>query len=124
MPAPLDSAPVFVRAGSIVPCGPDVQYADEKPWDSLAVVVYPGADGEFVLYEDSGDGYGYAQGAFSEIPMKWNDKSRVLTIGARRGSYPSMIGSRVFNVRVVGGRAELVRYDGRKTELIEKKGTR
>ena len=117
VPAPLDSAPVFVRAGSIVPFGPDVQYADEKPWDSLAVVVYPGADGEFVLYEDSGDGYGYAHGAFTEIPMKWDEKSRVLTVGARRGSYPGMIGSRVFNVRVVGGRSEPVRYDGCKTEV-------
>lgn len=62
-----------VRESSVVPYGPDVQYAAEKPWDALEVVVYPGADGSFVLYEDTGDGYGYEKGEFTEIPMRWDE---------------------------------------------------
>ena len=115
--APLDSSPVFVRAGSIVPFGPDVQYVDEKPWDALEIVVYPGADGSFVLYEDAGDGYGYERGEFTEIPMSWSDSRRTLTIGQRRGGYSGALKKRRFLVRVVGGNAEDVHYDGRSVEV-------
>ncbi len=59
---PLDRIPLYVKAGSVLPVGPEVQYAAEKPWDSLQIRVYPGADGTFVLYEDEGDGYGYEKG--------------------------------------------------------------
>lgn len=98
---PLTEAPFFVKAGSILPLGPDVQYAAEKPWDSLEIRVYAGANGEFTLYEDEGDNYNYEKGAYTEIPMKWDDKKRTLTIGKRAGQYPGMIGSRTFNVVLV-----------------------
>lgn len=115
--APLDSMPVFVRAGSVVPYGPDVQYADEKPWDGLEVVVYPGADGSFVLYEDTGDGYGYEKGEFTEIPMRWDEASRTLSIGARKGSYPGMLENRVFRIRAIGGKKADVSYVGENVEV-------
>lgn len=119
MPAKLDQFPLYVRAGSIVPYGPDVQWADEKPLDDLEVVVYPGADGAFTLYEDEGDGYGYEQGRHAETVFRWNDASRELTVEDRRGSYPGMLAKRRFRVRVQGdGAAERpVAYEGRKIAL-------
>jgi alpha-D-xyloside xylohydrolase len=68
--APLDIIPLFVRAGSIIPFGPKVQYATEKKWDNLEIRVYEGADGEFVLYEDENDNYNYEKGAYSTIPKE------------------------------------------------------
>lgn len=117
VPAPLDSSPVFVRAGSVVPYGPDVQYAAEKPWDALEVVVYPGADGSFVLYEDAGDGYGYEKGEFTEIPMRWDDKRGTLTIGKRKGAYPGALKKRSFLVRLAGGSAVRVAYRGERVTV-------
>ena len=114
-PTKLDEFPLYVRAGSIVPYGPDVQYADEKPWDDLEVVVYPGADGSFTLYEDAGDGYGYEQGEYTETVFRWDDAARTLTVEARKGAYPGMLAKRRFRVRLAGSDApeKPVAYDGR-----------
>ena len=101
--APIDRLPVYVRAGSILTFGPRVQWTDEKPWDNLEVRVYPGADGDQVLYEDEGDGYGYEQGQFSQIRFHWDDQARTLTIEAREGSYPGMLQQRQFRICLVGG---------------------
>jgi len=98
---PLDIIPLFVKAGSIIPIGPRVQYASEKPWDTLEIRIYEGADGEFTLYEDEGDNYNYEKGIYSTITFKWNDKSKVLTISDRKGNFPGMINNRVFNVILV-----------------------
>lgn len=121
-PCPIDIMPVYVKAGTILPFGPEVQYSSEKAWDSLEIRVYPGADGTFTLYEDEGDGYDYEKGKFSEIAFTWDDASRRLTIGARRGSFKGMLQRRQFRVVVVGqdsGRGNLpmkpvktVSYDG------------
>ena len=105
MPAKLDEFPLYVRAGSIVPYGPDVQWSDEKPLDDLEVAVYPGADGSFTLYEDEGDGYGYEQGRCSEIAFRWDEAAGRLTVGKRRGSYPGMLAKRRFRVTLLGGGA-------------------
>lgn len=99
--APIDRMPVYVKAGSIIPFGPDVQFITEKPWDVLEVRVYPGADGDFILYEDDGESYDYEKGKFSEIPFHWDDASATLTIGERNGNYPGMITERKFNVKVM-----------------------
>jgi len=99
--APIDKMPLFVRAGSIVPLGPDLQYATEKPADPIELRVYPGADGAFTLYEDEGDSYRYEKGAWATIPMTWNDRTRTLTIGARKGSFPGMLAQRTFRAVVV-----------------------
>jgi alpha-D-xyloside xylohydrolase len=100
-PAPLDAMPVFVRAGSIIPFGPELQYIAEKPSDPTTLYVYAGANGRFTFYEDEGVNYAYEQGAFSLIPMEWNDKARTLDIGKRQGSFAGMLHSRTFQVVIV-----------------------
>ena len=100
--APLDRIPLYVRAGSIVPLGPDVEYATEKAADPIELRVYAGADGDFTLYEDENDGYNYEKGAYATIPIHWNDTTRQLTVGERKGSFPGMLESRTFRVTFVG----------------------
>lgn len=99
--APLESLPVYVRAGSIVPFGPEVQWTDEKPADPIRLYIYGGADGEFTLYEDDGTTNGWEKGAFSEIPIRWNESRHTLTIGQRTGTYPGMLSERTFEVVLV-----------------------
>lgn len=101
IPTHLNTIPLYVKAGSIVPIGPDVQYTTEKKWDNLEIRVYTGANGEFTLYEDEFDNYNYEKGKFSTIKFSWNDKTQKLTIGAREGSYSGMIENRKFNVIVI-----------------------
>jgi alpha-D-xyloside xylohydrolase len=100
--APIDHLPLYVRAGSIVPMGPLMQYATEKPADPVELRVYPGADGTFTLYEDENDNYDYLAGAYATIPMTWSDASKTLTLGARQGSFTGMLQTRTFNVVFVG----------------------
>lgn len=115
--APLDILPLYVKAGSIVPRGPQVQYATEKPWDNLELWVYPGMDGSFCLYEDEFDNYNYESGAYTEIPMEWDDSSRTLTINARRGAYNGMLEKRHFVVKTADGREKTVVYTGKKMKV-------
>jgi alpha-D-xyloside xylohydrolase len=100
-PAPYDSLPIYVKAGSIVPTGPELQYTAEKPADPVTLYVYAGADGAFMLYEDDGLTFGYEKGAFAEIPIRWNDATKTLTLDKRQGSFPGMLKERTFNVIVV-----------------------
>ncbi len=88
--APLDRIPLYVRAGAILPLGPEIQYADEKPAGPIELRIYRGADGSFDLYQDSGDSYDYEKGAHSVIPLRWSESTGTLTIGERKGSYPEM----------------------------------
>ena len=99
--APLERVPLYMRAGSIVPMGPEQQYIGEKRDAPIALYIYSGTNGHFSLYEDDGHTYGYERGEFSRIPIDWNDASRTLTIGARAGSYPGMPASRAFTVVLV-----------------------
>ena len=98
---PIDIIPLYVRAGSIVPFGPKVQYSTEKKWNNLEIRIYPGADGEFVLYEDDNDNYNYEKGAYSIIKFTWDDAKRTLNIADREGTFPGMLKSRKFNIVVV-----------------------
>jgi alpha-D-xyloside xylohydrolase len=100
-PAPYDAMPLFIRAGSIIPFGPDIQYTGEKPADPITLCVYTGADGQFTIYEDDGLTYDYEKKAFATIPIHWDDKSRTLTIGKREGSFNGMLQKRTFNVVLV-----------------------
>ena len=100
--APLDRMPLFVRAGSIIPMGPEIQYATQNPGGPIELRIYRGADGTFDLYEDGGDGYGYEKGEHSLIPIRWQDKTGTLTIGSRKGSFSEMVQHRKFRVVVVG----------------------
>ena len=93
--------PVFIKAGSILPFGPAVQYSTEKRWDNLEIRIYPGADGCVTLYEDENDNYNYEHGACSLITFKWDDQHRVLTIDDRQGRFKGMLQKRKFNVVLV-----------------------
>jgi len=101
--APVARIPVFVRAGSILPTGPAVQYTAEKLDGPMTLNVYGGADGSFDLYDDAGTTYGYERGEFSRIPLTWNQASRTLIIGERAGTYPGMAQTRTFNIRWIDG---------------------
>jgi alpha-D-xyloside xylohydrolase len=79
-----------------------IQYATEKPADPIELRVYPGADAEFVLYEDENDNYDYEKGVYATIPFKWNDSLKTLTIGNRGGAFPGMLKTRTFNIVIVG----------------------
>lgn len=120
---PIDLIPLYVRAGSIVPFGPKVQYATEKKWDNLEIRIYPGADGEFTLYEDENDNYNYEKGLFSSIRFRWNDATRTLTIDNREGEFPGMIGSRKFRVSIVDPKNGAGDTPARKYKTVSYKGT-
>jgi alpha-D-xyloside xylohydrolase len=96
--APIERIPLYVRAGSILPLGPDIEYASEKSADPLEIRVFRGADGNFTLYDDEGDSYNYEKGAYSTIPVSWDNSSQSLTIGDRTGSFPGMPESRSFHI--------------------------
>ncbi|MDD4822794.1 MAG: glycoside hydrolase family 31 protein [Bacteroidales bacterium] len=110
----IDIIPLYIKAGSILPFGPKVQFATEKRWDNLDIRVYPGANGEFTLYEDENDNYNYEKGAYSTITFSWNDAKKVLTIHDRKGSFTGMLAERKFNVQLMGSakKAESVTYKG------------
>jgi alpha-D-xyloside xylohydrolase len=98
----IDRMPLYVRAGSIVPLGPELQYATEKPADPIELRIYRGANGSFTLYEDENDNYDYEKGVHASIPFSWDDVAKQLTIGDRVGSFPGMLQARTFNIVFVG----------------------
>lgn len=121
--APLDRIPLYVKAGSILPLGPEVEYAAQSPNAPLTLRVYRGANGDFSLYEDEGDTYDYEKGAHAIVPIHWDDASATLTIGTRQGSYPGMPAARTFRVVLVrpgmgvgpqmeSGADKEIKYDG------------
>lgn len=97
-PAPLGTLPLYVRAGSILPMGPLIQYTGEKPDAPIELRIYPGANGHFTLYDDDGTTYDYQKGACATIPIHWDDATQTLTIGSRHGSFPGMSKDRTFNI--------------------------
>jgi alpha-D-xyloside xylohydrolase len=98
---PIDIIPLYIKAGSIIPLGPIVQYAEEKKWDDLEIRIYPGANGRFVLYEDENDNYNYEKAIYSTIIFGWSDNKKILTIYNREGSFPGMLQKRKFRIRIV-----------------------
>jgi alpha-D-xyloside xylohydrolase len=126
-PAPFDSLPLHVRAGSILPIGPETTRTSERLADPITLFVYAGADAEFTLYEDQGLTYDYERGECARIPIKWSQARRTLTIGARQGSFPGMLAERTFEVVLVSQERPVgfsftpsadksLRYDGRALE--------
>jgi len=96
--SPIDIIPLYVKAGTILPIGPKVQYATEKNWDNLEIRVYEGAKGEFTLYEDENDNYNYEKGIFSTVVFSWDEAKKELTISDRKGTFPGIIAERNFNI--------------------------
>lgn len=113
----IDIIPLYVKAGSIIPMGPKVQYATEKLWDNLELRVYAGADASFVLYEDEFDNYNYELGKYTEIPVIWSDVSRQLTIGTRKGAYKGMLNRRKFTIVLQDGTRKVVDYNGKRVSV-------
>jgi len=126
--APIERMPLYVRAGSILPLGPEVEYATQKPADPLELRVYRGANGSLTLYEDENNNYNYERGAHATIPFSWDDAGQLLTIGDRTGTFPGMLESRTILVVFVGPNHgvgggpvdkvdKTVRYSGKKITL-------
>ena len=100
--SPVDRLPLYIRAGSIVPMGPQIQWSTETPADPIELRVYRGANGEFTLYEDENDNYNYEKGVYATIPFHWDDSQQTLTIGDRQGEFPGMLSQRTFQIVFVG----------------------
>ena len=122
VPAPYGRMPLYVRAGSILPVGPDMQWSDEKPAEVIDLYVYQGADGSFALYEDENVNYNYEKGAYAVIDFNYDEASRTLKIGKRYGEFPGMLKERTFNVIPVSrqgkGRPVTVEYTGEDISII------
>jgi alpha-D-xyloside xylohydrolase len=95
--APLSLIPIYARAGAILPMGPRIQYATESV-NPIELRVYPGADGNFTLYEDENDNYNYQSGTHATIPISYSNATGKVTIGTRSGSFPNMLTNRTFNI--------------------------
>jgi alpha-D-xyloside xylohydrolase len=101
----IDEIPLYIRSGSIIPFGPQVQYATEKKWDTLEIRLYTGANGEFTLYEDENDTYNYEHGVYTTIAFKWDNSKQTLKIGNRNGSFPGMLTTRTFILVLIDGQS-------------------
>ena len=130
-PAPMDEIPLFIKTGSIIPMGPYVQYADEKPADPIELRVYTGSNAKFTLYEDENDNYNYEKGVYATIDFLWNEKEQTLTIEDRKGKFPGMLQNRTFKIVWVGNNHgvglepaknpdKIIKYAGKKI-VIKKK---
>ena len=125
--APIETIPLYVRAGSIVPMGPYLQYATEKVADPLEIRVYTGTNAEFLLYEDENDNYNYESGKYSTIAMNWNETEKSFTIGNRKGDFPGILKERIFRIVWVNSKngigiepakeAETVKYSGKEIKI-------
>jgi alpha-D-xyloside xylohydrolase len=126
--APYGRIPVFVKEGSIIPTGPELQYSDEKPADPIVLYVYTGADGSFTLYEDENLNYNYEKGAFAQVDISYKESTRTITIGERKGSFAGMLKSRTFYIKPISkdkpaamdfekAGAKMVKYSGREIRV-------
>jgi alpha-D-xyloside xylohydrolase len=118
--APLETIPLFVRAGAILPMSPVMQFVDEIPDAPYEIRIYRGADGRFALYEDAGDNYDYETGVFAIVRLFWDDDRGELVIGGRQGSFPTMAPSREFRLILIspqGRETKIVRYTGREMRV-------
>lgn len=121
--APYSDIPLFVREGSIIPFGPEIQYTTEKQAEPIRLYVYTGSDGVFDLYEDENVNYNYENGKYAFIPISYNEENKQLTIGERKGSFPGMLTSRTFEIiwvnksknislNFVSEPADVIKYNG------------
>lgn len=121
--APYERMPVFVKEGSIIPFGPDLQYTSEKPVDTLSLYVYVGRNAQFTLYEDEGTNNDYERGLFSSITLTYNQSAGSLTIGDRKGSFPGMLQNRVFKITwVKPGELTPLNLDGQVSNEVKYSG--
>ena len=116
---PIDVIPLFVKAGSILPFGPEIEYADQDINEPLEIRVYPGMDGAFALYEDEGDNYNYEHGQISWIPFQWNDAEGILTVDNQIGGFKGMKQNRSFRIKLMGTQEKetMMEYNGNARSL-------
>ncbi|MEI9809790.1 MAG: TIM-barrel domain-containing protein [Bacteroidota bacterium] len=93
--------PIFVKAGSVIPYGPALQYTTEKKADTITLCVYAGKDGEFSLYEDEGLNYNYEKGLYATIRLNYTDAAKTITIDKREGEFPGMLTKRYFRIKYI-----------------------
>lgn len=117
---PIDIMPLYVKAGSIIPMGPLMQYATEKKADPIELRIYTGANADFVLYEDENDNYNYEKRIYSLIPIRWNEKTKTLTIEKRQGKFQGMLHERTFNIVFVS-QNHGVSLDDTKNDIVKVK---
>jgi alpha-D-xyloside xylohydrolase len=126
--APYERMPLFVKEGSIVPFGPEIQYTGEKQADVITLYVYTGKDAEFTIYEDEGVNYNYEKGAYNTIQFKYSEQTGKLSIGDASGSFEGMLKLRKFNIVWVSKQkpvafdlskagGQTVTYEGKKIEI-------
>jgi len=124
-PAPIDRLPLFIRAGSLLPLGPVMAWASEKPADPLELRIYPGSDTAFTLYEDENDSYNYEKGARATIHLEWRDAEGKLIIGDRQGQFPGMLKERTFHLMFAGpGRGIGIEPEARPDKVVVYTGKR
>ncbi len=121
--APYERMPVFVKEGSIIPIGPELQYTSEKPAAAITLFVYGGKDAAFTLYEDEGTNYNYEKGAFSNINIKYNHANKQLVITDREGSFNGMLKSRTFHIVYIdSSKPQDLNYDAKPEKTIKYTG--
>ena len=129
--APYEQIPVFVREGAIIPFGPEMEWSDEKPAELINLYIYAGQNGSFQLYEDEGTNYNYEKGKFATIDITYDDATRTVSFGARKGQFAGMLKNRRFNVVLITKDApkalnldnpegKMVSYSGKFTSVILK----
>jgi alpha-D-xyloside xylohydrolase len=117
--APYERMPVFVKEGSIIPFGPELQYVSEKPADTIVLNVYTGKKASFNLYEDEGTNYNYEKGAYATIPISYNETTKTITIGDRTGSFNGMLAQRVFRINAISpGKTKTLDFDAGEKRVI------
>ena len=116
--APIEHSPLYVKAGSIIPFTVCQQFTGEQPDAPYTIKIYPGADADFEIYEDAGDGYAYEQNAFATYRLHWNDKAKTLEISARKGSYRNMVKERQFNIELLDGSKNTIIYKGKALKVV------
>ncbi len=122
--APYTDIPIFIKEGSIIPCGPALQYSTEKKEDPIRLFVYTGNDCSFKLYEDENTNYNYEKGMFSIIPLKYNEKDHEIIIGKRQGNFPGMLKTRTFEIVWIGkGNPSGLKFDSKPDSVIKYDGT-
>ena len=121
--APYERIPVFVREGSIIPYGPEIQYCDEKPADLINLYVYAGKNGQFQLYEDEGVNYNYEKGKYLTIDITYDDASKTVTFGQQKGKFQGSLKQRRFNiVYITKDKPTVLNLDNPQGIMVDYKG--
>jgi len=117
-PVDLETMPLYVRAGAILPLGPVKEYTDQEVDGPLTVVIYPGAEGAFTLYEDDGKTFEYRKGELMRVEMAWRNADRRLTLRLASGSRMRAPTPRHIEIRVAGETtARSIVFDGKPMDL-------